>query len=375
MRLRVLKLLDVGSLRPAEVKEGTEVDLKTNFGYRPVRPVAELYGLLIAMNVGAWVWALSAFHSQPLLLSTSVLTYGLGLRHGVDADHIAAIDNVTRKLMGQGQKPIGAGLFFALGHSSVVVLAALVIAVAADFISQIDRVRGVSGIFATGVSATFLFIIATLNLVILRSVYDAFRRVKNGEPYVEEDLNILLSGRGLLVRIFRPLFRLVNRSWHMALLGFLFGLGFDTATEVSLLGISASQGAHGFALGSIMVFPALFAAGMALVDTTDGVLMVSAYSWAFVKPLRKLYYNLTVTLVSALVAIVIGGAEVLALAADQFGLEGPFWSLARGATQQLGFLVIGVFALAWLASVAFYHLAGYERIPQVDVVLDESSQA
>ena len=369
------KLLDVDSLRPAGVKAGGEVDLKPNFGYRPVRPIAELYGLLIAMNVGAWVWALAAFRDQPLLLSTCVLTYGLGLRHGVDADHIAAIDNVTRKLMGEGQKPIGAGLFFALGHSSVVVIAALVIAVAANFVSQIDRVKGISGIFATGVSATFLFIIAALNLFILRSVYDAFCRVKNGEPYVEEDLNILLSGRGLLVRVFRPLFRLVNRSWHMALLGFLFGLGFDTATEVSLLGISASQGAHGFAIASIMVFPALFAAGMALVDTTDGVLMVSAYSWAFVKPLRKLYYNLTVTLVSALVAIVIGGAEVLSLVADQFGLEGPFWSLAKGATAQLGFLVIGVFAVAWLGSVVFYHIAGYERLPQVDVVIDEGPHA
>jgi nickel/cobalt transporter (NiCoT) family protein len=369
------RLLDVSSLRPAKLRRDVELDLKANYGYRPVRPVAELYGLLIFMNIGAWVWALMMFSNAPLLLSTCVLAYGLGLRHGVDADHIAAIDNVTRKLMGQGQRPVGAGLFFALGHSSVVVVAALVIAAAADFVSQIDRFKGVSGIFATGVSAVFLFIIAALNLVILRSVYDAFRRVKNGEPYVEGDLNILLSGRGLLVRVFRPLFRLVNRSWHMVLLGFLFGLGFDTATEVSLLGISASQGAHGFALASIMVFPGLFAAGMALVDTTDGVLMVSAYSWAFVKPLRKLYYNLTVTLVSALVAIVIGGAEVLGLIADRFGLEGPFWSLAKNATAQLGFLVIAVFALAWLASVVFYHLAGYEHLPQVDVIVDESSNA
>jgi nickel/cobalt transporter (NiCoT) family protein len=369
------RLLDVASLRAPKLESNVEVNLGANFGYKPLRPIAEMYAFLVALNVVAWGWALVMFHDQPLLLSTCVLTYGLGLRHGVDADHIAAIDNVTRKLMGQGQKPLFAGLFFALGHSSVVVLAALIIAAAAGFLSKINQFKGASGIFATGVSATFLFIIAAINLIILRSVYDAFRRVKSGEPYVEEDLNILLSGRGLLARIFRPLFRLVSRSWHMVLLGFLFGLGFDTATEVSLLGISASQGAQGFALIGIMVFPALFTAGMALVDTTDGVLMVSAYSWAFVKPLRKLYYNLTVTLVSALVAIVIGGAEVLALVADQFGFEGPFWSLARSATAELGFLVIGLFALAWLGSVAFYHLAGYEKLAQVDVVLEESSRA
>lgn len=365
-----IKLLDVESLRSPVVEEVVEVTLTPNYGFRPLRPIAELYGLLIAMNVGAWVWAFAMFYDQPLLLSTCVLAYGLGLRHGVDADHIAAIDNVTRKLMGQKQRPIGAGLFFALGHSSVVVIAALVIAIAADFVHKAGSLKGISGAFATGVSAFFLFLIAALNLVILRSVYDAFRRVKNGQPYVEEDLNVLLSGRGLLARIFRPLFKMVNRSWHMILLGFLFGLGFDTATEVSLLGISAAQGAHGFALASIMVFPALFAAGMALVDTTDGVLMVGAYSWAFVKPLRKLYYNLTVTLVSALIAIVIGGIEVLSLVGDQLDLQGAFWSMMRNASGELGFLVIGVFVLAWLASVVFYHVAGYERIPQVDVVLD-----
>jgi len=340
------------------------------FGRRPLRPVAELYGLLLAMNVGAWIWALTAFRHQPLLLSTCMLTYGLGLRHGVDADHIAAIDNVTRKLMGQGQRPLGTGLFFALGHSSVVVIIAFIIAMAAGAVSHIEQFKHAGGVFATAVSAGFLFLIAALNLVVLKSVYRSFVKVRNGEPYVEDDLNALLSGGGLMARIFRPLFRLVDRSWHMILLGFLFGLGFDTATEVSLLGISAAQGSSGFTLGSILIFPALFAAGMCLVDTTDGVLMVNAYSWAFLSPLRKLYYNLTVTLVSALVAIVIGGAEVLGLAADQLGLEGPFWSLAKAASNQLGFTVIGVFALAWIGSVIFYHLKGYDRIATADVVLE-----
>jgi len=343
---------------------------RLQFGRRPTRPVAKLYGLLFAMNAGAWAWAFLAFHDQPLLLSTCMLTYGLGLRHGVDADHIAAIDNVTRKLMGQGQRPIGAGLYFALGHASVVVIIALLIAAAAGALSQVEQFKHAGAVFATAVSAGFLFLIAGLNLVVLRSVYNSFVRVKNGEPYVEDDLNALLSGGGLLARIFRPMFRLVDRSWHMLLLGFLFGLGFDTATEVSLLGISAAQGSHGFSLGNILIFPALFAAGMALVDTTDGVLMVNAYSWAFLSPLRKLYYNLTVTLVSALVAVVIGGAEVLSLMADQFGLTGGVWDAVKAASGQLGFLVIGVFVMAWIGSVIFYHLRGYDRIPQVDVVLE-----
>lgn len=339
-----------------------------DFGRKPLRPVLQLYGLLIAMNVGAWVWALGVFHDQPLLLGTCMLTYGLGLRHGVDADHIAAIDNVTRKLMGQGQRPLGTGLFFAIGHSSVVVIIAIVIALAAGALSKVEQFKNVGAVFATAVSAGFLFLIAAMNLVLVRSVYASFKRVRNGEPYVEDDLNVLLSGGGLMARIFRPLFKLVNRSWHMLLLGFLFGLGFDTATEVSLLGISASQGANGFSMGSIMVFPALFAAGMCLVDTTDGVLMVNAYSWALLNPLRKLYYNLTVTAVSALVAIVIGGAEVLALVADKMDLQGPLWDLVRLASNQLGFMVIGVFVLAWVGSVIIYHVKGYERAPIVDVV-------
>lgn len=340
----------------------------TYFGRKPFRPVTRLYGLLAVMNGASWLWAFALFSGQPLMLSTCVLTYGLGLRHGVDADHIAAIDNVTRKLMGQGQRPIGAGLFFALGHSSVVAIAAVMVAVAASLLSRIDQARQFSGAFATGISAGFLFTIAALNLIVLRSVYAAFRKVKRGEPYVEEDLNLLLTSRGLLTRIFRPLFRLVNRSWHMILLGFLFGLGFDTATEISLLGMSAAQGASGLALSNILVLPALFAAGMALVDASDCVLMVNAYSWAFVKPLRKLYYNLTVTFVSALIAIVIGGAEVLGLIAAHFGLHGKFWTLSQFAAEKLGFVTIGVFALAWIGSVILYHALGYDEVAQTDIV-------
>ena len=343
--------------------------LVVRFGALPLRrTIGGLYLLLLAMNLGAWAWALAAFRLQPLMLSTAVLAHGLGLRHAVDADHIAAIDNVTRKLMGQRREARDVGFWFALGHSSVVLIAAILIALAANAVSRIDRFRDVGGVVATSISATFLFTIAILNLVILRAVWAAFRKVKNGAPYVEEDLDMLLNGRGLLARLFRPLFRMVNRSWHMAPLGFLFGLGFDTATEVTLLGISAAQGAQGTSLGTLLVFPALFAAGMALVDTTDGVLMVRAYSWAFVRPLRKLYYNLTVTLISAVVAIVIGGAEVLAMIGSHYGLTGPFWDFMAVAASRLGFAVIGLFGLCWLASFAFYHLMGYERIAQTAII-------
>jgi nickel/cobalt transporter (NiCoT) family protein len=343
--------------------------LLIRFGSIPRRrTVGQLYFLLLAMNLGVWAWAFMLFRDQPLMLSTSVLAYGLGLRHAVDADHIAAIDNVTRKLIGQCQEARDVGFWFAIGHSSVVFVAATLIAVAANAFSRVGSFRDAGGLVATSISATFLFTIAILNLVILGSVWSAFIRVKRGQPYVEEDLDVLLSGRGLLARLFRPLFRMVNRSWHMAPLGFLFGLGFDTATEVTLLGISAAQGAKGMGVSTLLVFPVLFAAGMALVDTTDGVLMVRAYSWAFVRPLRKLYYNLTVTLVSALVALLIGGAEVLSMVARHYGLRGRLWEWMQGASDHLGFAIIGLFALFWIVSVIFYHVMGYERLPQTAII-------
>ena len=194
-------------------------------------------------------------------------------------------------------------------------------------------------------------------MIILRSVWRTWRHVRAGGAYVDEDLNALLNGRGLLARLFRPLFRLVGRSWHMFPLGFLFGLGFDTATEISLLGVSATQAGQGMPVWSIMVFPALFAAGMALVDTTDGVLMLGAYQWAFIKPVRKLYYNLIITLVSVVMAVLIGGIEVLGLMADKWALQGSFWTAVGGLNDHmntLGFAVIGVFVLAWAGSVIVY---------------------
>ena len=330
------------------------------------RRVAAMYVGLVAANVAAWAWALIAFHHYPVLLGTALLAYGFGLRHAVDADHIAAIDNVTRKLMQDGQRPVGVGLFFSLGHSSIVVLATVLIAATATaFRNRLDTLHGIGGVVGTLVSSLFLLAIAAMNIVILLTVRRAFRRACAGERVDEDELDILLSGRGLLARIFRPLFRMIRRSWHMYPLGVLFGLGFDTATEVGLLGISAAEASHGLPIWSILVFPALFTVGMSLVDTTDSVLMLGAYGWAFVKPVRKLYYNMTITFVSVVVAVLVGGIEALGLVGGQFDLHDMFWDAVgalNGNFGMIGYLIIAVFALSWAASVAIYRARGYDRI-------------
>lgn len=337
------------------------------------RRVAGLYAFLILANVGAWLWALAALKGQPMLLGAAFLAYSFGLRHAVDADHIAAIDNVTRKLMQDGQRPVTVGFWFAVGHSAVVLLAAILIAWTANAVSGLEAFKAIGGVVSTSVSALFLFAIAAMNLMILRSVYRTYRHVRAGGTYIEEDLDLLLNNRGLISRILRPLFRLVSRSWHMAPLGFLFGLGFDTATEVSLLGLSAAQAANGVSLSVVLVFPALFAAGMSLVDTTDGVLMLGAYEWAFVKPIRKLYYNMTITLVAAVVAIVIGGIETLALLADKLDLSGAFWAVFRDLGEHfnaLGYVIIGVFVCSWLGSWLIYRI---RRLDEIEVVHPQPS--
>ena len=217
----------------------------------------------------------------------------------------------------------------------------------------------------TLVSTLFLFGIALANLLVLRSVYAAFRRVRRGLPYVEEDMDLLLAGGGLLARIFRPMFAMIRSSWQMYPLGVLFGLGFDTATEIGLLGISASEASKGLPVWSIMVFPALFAAGMSLIDTTDNILMLGAYGWAFVKPVRKLYYNLTITSVSVVVALAVGGIEALGLMANRLSLGGYFWDMVRRLNDSFGFLgycIIALFAVAWIFSIAFYKWRGFDNI-------------
>ena len=330
--------------------------------------VIGVYVLLFAFNIAAWAWAIVAFHDYPLLLGTAALAYSFGLRHAFDADHIAAIDNVTRKLMQEGRRPVGVGLFFSLGHSTIVVALSIAIAITATALKdRFNSFTSFGAVVGTLVSALFLFGIAIANLLVWFSIYRTFRTVKNGGKFVEEDLNITLAKRGFLGRLFRRFFRMIERSWHMFPLGVLFGLGFDTATEVGLLGISAAQASQGLSIWSILVFPALFTAGMTLIDTTDSILMLGAYGWAFVKPIRKLYYNLTITAVSVIVAVVVGGLETLNLIGDQFGLTdgGGFWG-AIGALNDnfgvLGYLIVGIFVAAWLISYWVYRAKGYDEI-------------
>jgi nickel/cobalt transporter (NiCoT) family protein len=333
--------------------------------------IGAVYGLLLGANLFVWIWALVTFRDHPVLLGTAILAYTLGLGHAIDADHIAAIDNVTRKLMQEGQRPVAVGLFFSLGHSTVVVLASVALAAtAAALQSRLEAFGQVGGLIGTSVSALFLFAIAAANLFILAGVYRTFQGVRRGGRYTELDLDAMLAGRGFLARILRSLLRLIGASWHMYPIGFLFGLGFDTATQIGLLGISAAEATSGMSIWSILVFPALFTAGMSLVDTTDGMLMLGAYGWAFVRPVRKLYYNMTITFVSVIVALVIGGVEALGLIAGELRLEGPFWRLIAALTDNfgaLGYLVIGIFALSWLLSLAIYRMW---RLDEVDVVRD-----
>ncbi len=322
-----------------------------------------VFAFLIAANALAWGWALAAFAGQPVLIGTAVLAYSLGLRHALDADHIAAIDNVTRKLMQEGRRPVTVGFFFALGHSAVVLLASVAIALAANSLTApFAAYREIGGVIGTSASALFLFVIATANLVVLGGVYRAFQKVRGGEVVDDEDIDALLQQRGWMARLFRPLFRFVSKSWQLFPIGFLFALGFETASEISLFGLSA--GASNGSTWSIFIFPILFAAGMTLIDTIDGVLMLGAYGWAYRNPIRKLFYNMTITSVSVLVALVIGGIETLGLMAGHFGLEGRFWSWISNLNANfgaLGYGIVALFVASWIVSMIVYHSNGYGR--------------
>jgi nickel/cobalt transporter (NiCoT) family protein len=324
-----------------------------------------VFAALAAANLAAWAWAIAAFHNYPVLLGTALLAYSFGLRHAVDADHIAAIDNVARKLMQAGRNSELTGLYFSLGHSTVVILASLGIAFGAGALTaHFPEGRQAGGLIGTTVSALFLFAIAIANLFILGGVYRAFQRVRDSGRLDEGDLN-LLSARGALSAILRPIFRLIRGSWQMYPLGVLFGLGFDTATEIGVLGISAAEAAKGLSLASLLIFPALFTAGMALIDTLDSVLMSRAYGWAFIKPMRKLYYNLTLTAVSVLVALLVGAVEALGLLADTLSLRGSFWDLVTALNSQfgvIGYLIIALFAVSWIVSFAVYRWKGYDDL-------------
>ncbi|RUS29531.1 hydrogenase nickel incorporation protein hupN [Jimgerdemannia flammicorona] len=324
------------------------------------RKILAVLTLLFLINLAVWLGAIVALRDFPELLGVAALAYTLGLRHAVDADHLSAIDNVTRKLLQSNvsSEPVTVGLFFSLGHSSIVVAASIAIAATAATIqSRFGDFQAVGTIIGSSVSAAFLLLIAVMNAVVLVGVIRTLRKLKREGVYQKIDIEELLAQSGLLGRFFRPVFRFIDAPWKMYPLGLLFGLGFDTSTEVALLGISATQSARGMSIWLIFLFPALFTAGMSLVDTADGILMLVAYRWAFVNPVRKLYYNLLITAMSVTVAILVALIEVLNTFQAKFDLQGSFWDFFANLGDQLGtigYVIIGVFFTTWAISAVVY---------------------
>ena len=303
----------------------------------------------------------------PLLFGLCIAAFVLGLRHGVDADHIVAIDNTTRKLMHEGKRPITIGTWFSLGHSTVVVGLTVVLVLATKAVVQNNSIlQGAGSVIGTAVSGVFLFLIGAVNVLIVLGVYRVFQKLRQGR-LDESELNNLLENRGFLNRYFKGLFRIVQKPWQIYPIGLLFGLGFDTASEILFFALAVSFGLASTSVASpvpiwvVLILPVMFTLGMVLVDTTDGVTMCVAYGWAFVKPLRKIYYNLTITVISVLVAFVIGGVELLQVLSGQLNLQGPFWTwLSRLDFETIGYGIVGIFVVSWLASMAFWKYKRYE---------------
>ncbi len=324
------------------------------------RRLGGLLGIVALMHLVGWgVMLVYVAPRYPAMLGLGGLAYTFGLRHAFDADHISAIDNTTRKLLQDGQKPMGVGFFFSLGHSTVVLLITLALGLAVQFVVRSVEAEG-SGLQYTGsligttVSGTFLVLIGVLNLVILFDTYRVYKSLKRGS-YDTPSLEHQLTAGGLMSRVFGRLFRLIKSSWQMYPIGFLFGLGFDTATEVGLLAISAGSAAQHLPLVAVLTLPIIFAAGMSLFDTADGAFMAKAYSWAFSNPIRKIYYNLTVTGLSVFVALFVGGIELMQIFSEEFGLVGGPWDVVNGIDFNLmGFIIVGVFFLTWIAAVVIW---------------------
>ena len=299
-------------------------------------------------------------------IGTGMLAYSLGLRHAFDADHISAIDNTTRKLMSEGKRPLGVGFFFSLGHSSVVFVLAVLLNFGIRTLNNQVRDGGSSlhhytQLIGTSISGGFLMLIGVLNLIVLISIVSVFRQMRSGR-YNDDELEVELNKRGLLNRFFGPLARSVDTSWKMYPIGLLFGLGFDTASEVALLVLAGTSVAAGLPFWAILSLPILFAAGMSLLDTIDGSFMNFAYGWAFSKPVRKVYYNITVTALSVAVAVFIGGLELAQVFAGQLDLHGGFWDVARNFDlNRAGFWIVGVFVAVWILALAIWRFGRVEQ--------------
>lgn len=327
--------------------------------------VFALLGTLVAANVVAWAMLIALSGHYPFLFGLGVLAFVFGLRHAVDADHIAAIDNTTRKLMNDGNRPLGVGFFFSLGHSTVVFILALGLAAATHtFGTFLHRVDATAGLLGTLVSAIFLYLIALLNLVILRDIYHVFQELRRSGFTQEkrEEMEALLLKRGLMNRVLGRAYRAIRSSWQMYPIGFLFGLGFDTPSEVTLFGMAVFASGKNVPLASILVLPLIFSTGMILVDTLDGVLMQSAYSWAFLNPIRKVYYNLSITTISVLIAFGVGTVEWLQILGSELSLKGGLWDLLKEIDfGTMGYLIIGILVVSWAVSIAFYKIKGFEK--------------
>lgn len=324
-----------------------------------------LLGGLLAANIAVFVLFRILSIRFPFLISLGFLAYVFGLRHAADADHIAAIDNTTRKLVNDGRKSMGVGLYFSLGHSTIVFLLSLGLAVATGAVKRwLPHLEAAGGVIGTLISSAFLFLIATLNIVILKDIYRVFVEIRGMKPTREkvDEMEELLLKRGLMNRVLGKAYAAVRTEWQMYPIGVLFGLGFDTASEVALLGMSAFAAGKGMPVFAVLILPLLFAAGMSLIDTLDGVLMQYAYSWAFLNPIRKVYYNLTVTAVSVVVALVVGSVELLQVVASEFNLKGTFWDYLSALNfSKMGYVIIGLLLASWIFSVVVYKLKNYEK--------------
>ena len=331
------------------------------------RSIAFLYAGLISFNFAVWILIFFIGQKFPYMFPMGLLAYVFGLRHGADADHIAAIDNTTRKLANEGKSASGVGLFFSLGHSTIVFALSVGLAIAAHFVkSYIPTLEHVGSIIGTFVSAAFLYLIAFLNLAVLKDVFQIFREIKSAQNDSEKlkELEELLLKRGLMNRFFRKLFKTIDAGWKMYPIGVLFGLGFDTASEIALLGLSATAGSKSMPIILVLILPLLFMAGMALVDTTDGIAMQYAYKWAFINPVRKAYYNLSITGISVLVALAVGGIEWLQVISMEFSFSGLFWNFLNAISfSKLGYVIIGILLISWLVAIAVYKIKKYDEVP------------
>ena len=330
-------------------------------------------GAVIGLHVLGWVTLLAIvvpghynMGTQTFGIGIGITAYTLGMRHAFDADHISAIDNTTRKLMAEKQRPLSVGFYFSLGHSSVVFVLALLLslgvrAVVGPVKNGASSLHHVTNVVGTTVSGTFLYIIAIINIFILIGIVKIFRSMRRG-TFDEAELETQLNNRGFMNRIFGRLMRSITKPWQMYPVGILFGLGFDTASEVALLVLAGTSAASGLPWYAILCLPVLFAAGMSLLDTIDGSFMNFAYGWAFSKPVRKVYYNITITGLSVAVALIIGTVEVLGLIAQEFGLGGPFWTWVSGLNiNTLGFVIVGLFIGTWVIALLVWRLARVEQ--------------